>query len=116
MPPAMTLDDAVKLEIYGRLAGTGTAPTAQEVATALALSQDEVTAAFARLHQRRLLVPEPGDAGRIRMAPPFSGIETTFRVRSGGIVYHANCVWDALGIPAAGLTWAFWDPTADHWG
>jgi len=97
----MNLDDTVKLEIYGRLAETGTAPTAREVASALAIPPDEAMAAFARLHQRRLLVPEPGDPSRIRMAPPFSGIETPFRVRSGGIVYHANCVWDALGIPAA---------------
>ena len=97
----MDLDDTVKLEIYGTLARTGAAPTAPEVATTLALPLEEVMAAFARLHERRLLVPEPGDPARIRMAPPFSGIETPFRVRSGGTVYYANCVWDALGIPAA---------------
>jgi len=97
----MDLDDTVKLEIYGTLARTGVAPTTFEVAHALALSPDEVSAAFGRLHQRRLLVPEPGDASRIRMAPPFSGIETPFRVRAGGTTYFANCVWDALGIPAA---------------
>jgi hypothetical protein len=60
-----------------------------------------VEAAFERLHKKRLLVPEPGDASRIRMAPPFSGIETPFRVRVEGKVYYANCAWDALGIPAA---------------
>ena len=97
----MDLDDTVKLEIYGRLALSGTAPTATDVAHALALAPDEVTAAFARLHQRRLLVPEPGDPSRIRMAPPFSGVETSFRVQAGGTTYFANCVWDALGIPAA---------------
>ena len=97
----MDLDDIVKLEIYGTLAGTGNAPTASEVARAVALPLDDVAAAFARLHQRRLLVPEPGDPARIRMAPPFSGIETAFRVRAGDTTYHANCVWDALGIPAA---------------
>ena len=97
----MTLDDTVKLEIYGRLAATGAAPTAQEVANALAIPPDEVSAAFDRLHQRRLLVPEPGDPSRVRMAPPFSGVATPFEVRSDGVLYHANCVWDALGIPAA---------------
>ena len=61
----------------------------------------EVKAAFARLHQKRLLVPEPGDPSRIRMAPPFSGIPTPFPVNVQGKVYYANCVWDALGIPAA---------------
>jgi hypothetical protein len=97
----MSLDDTVKLAVYGRLAETGKAPTAQEVAAALALKPDEVAGAFARLHQRRLLVPEPGDPSRIRMAPPFSGIATPFEVRSDGVLYHANCIWDALGIPAA---------------
>src|SRR5262245_26351362 len=97
----MDLDDTVKLEIYGTLARTGSAPTTGDVARALALPLDDVAAAFARLQQGRLLVPEPGDASRIRMAPPFSGVETAFRVRSGGTTYFANCVWDALGIAAA---------------
>ena len=35
------------------------------------------------------------------MAPPFSGIKTPFLVRVGEKSYYANCVWDALGIPAA---------------
>jgi hypothetical protein len=35
------------------------------------------------------------------MAPPFSGIETPFKVTVQGKDYYANCAWDALGIPAA---------------
>ena len=35
------------------------------------------------------------------MAPPFSGVETPFRVKVQDKVYFANCAWDALGIPAA---------------
>ena len=35
------------------------------------------------------------------MAPPFSGIETAFRVNINSKTYYANCAWDALGIPAA---------------
>ena len=97
----LNLDDTVKLEIYGRLAQLGIAPTVPEVARSLALPIEDVAAAFARLHQRRLLVPEPGDPARIRMAPPFSGVVTPFEVRSDGVLYHANCIWDALGIPAA---------------
>src|SRR4249919_3381112 len=38
---------------------------------------------------------------RIRMAPPFSGVETSFRVKVQDNVYYANCAWDALGIAAA---------------
>src|SRR5262245_35961216 len=103
MPGAarMDFDTSVKLEIYRTLARTGAAPTTSDVARALGVTGDEASAAFARLHAKRLMVPEPGDPSRIRMAPPFSGIPTAFRVRSGGTAYYANCVWDALGIPAA---------------
>jgi len=97
----MELDTQVKLEIYDTLARTGAAPTTSDVARVLAAPVEDVSAAFRRLHERRLLVPEPGDSSRIRMAPPFSGVPTQFRVRVGERRYFANCVWDALGIPAA---------------
>jgi hypothetical protein len=94
-------EDQVKLKIYETIALTTQPPTTFEVAAALAAPLGEVEAAFERLHQRRLLVPEPGDPSRIRMAPPFSGVETPFRVRVGEKAYYANCAWDALGVPAA---------------
>jgi hypothetical protein len=97
----MDFDTHVKIRIYDTIARTGSAPTAQDVAEALTASTQEVAAAFGRLHAKRLLVPEPGDPSRIRMAPPFSGVETAFRVRTRERRYFANCVWDALGIPAA---------------
>ncbi len=97
----MDFDTSVKLSIYEAIARTTRAPTSAEVAAALSASPEEVEAAFERLHQKRLLVPEPGDPSRIRMAPPFSGVETPFRVKVQDKVYHANCAWDALGIPAA---------------
>lgn len=94
-------DTSVKMNIYETIAQTTRAPSSAEVAQALKAPVGEVEAAFERLHMKRLLVPEPGDASRIRMAPPFSGIETPFRVKVRGKVYYANCAWDALGIPAA---------------
>ena len=97
----MDFDTSVKLSIYEAIARTTRAPTSAEVAAALSASPEEVEAAFERLHQKRLLVPEPGDPSRIRMAPPFSGVETPFRVKVQDKVYYANCAWDALGIPAA---------------
>jgi hypothetical protein len=97
----MDFDTAVKMNIYETIAKTTRPPTSAEAAKALNASIEEVEAAFERLHKKRLLVPEPGDPSRIRMAPPFSGVETSFRVRVQGRVYYANCVWDSLGIPAA---------------
>ena len=97
----MDLDTTVKLNIYSTIAETAQAPTAGQVASALNIPLVEVLAAFERLHKKRLLVPEPGDPNRIRMAPPFSGIETSFLVRARGKAYYANCAWDALGVSAA---------------
>jgi hypothetical protein len=95
------LDTTVKLHIYRAIAETTKAPSAAEVARDLGVGAPEVEAAFGRLYGRRLLVLEPGDPTRIRMAPPFSGIETAFPVEVRGRRYYANCVWDALGVPAA---------------
>jgi hypothetical protein len=91
----------VKLAIYRALADTTLAPTAGDLAAEMRLPERDVLEAFSRLHKKRLLVPEPGDPTRIRMAPPFSGIPTPFPVDSRGRRYYANCVWDAYGIPAA---------------
>ena len=95
------LETKVKLTIYGITAETGRVPNSLEVARKIDLDQADVLDAFARLHAKRLLVPEPGDPSRIRMAPPFSGIATAFPVDANGKRYYANCVWDAYGIAAA---------------
>lgn len=97
----LDFDTTVKLRIYEVIAETTRAPSSLEVAEALNSSVREVEAAFRRLYQKRLLVLEPGDASKIRMAPPFSGVATPFLVKVRGKSYYANCVWDALGIPAA---------------
>jgi hypothetical protein len=99
--PQDDLDTTVKLAIYRITADTGSIPNAIEIARATGFSKDDVLSAFNRLHDKRLLVPEPGDPMRIRMAPPFSGIPTLFPVDARNRRYYANCVWDAYGIAAA---------------
>ena len=94
-------ETSVKLAIYSITAETGRVPNSSEIARKIDLDEAEVLAAFALLHAKRLLVPEPNDPTRIRMAPPFSGIETAFPVEALGKRYYANCVWDAFGIAAA---------------
>jgi hypothetical protein len=95
------LDLKVKLALYQITADTGAVPDAAAVARTINLSDLEVRAAFVRLQSKRLLVPEPGDPCRIRMAPPFSGVPTAFPVQARGKRYFANCIWDAYGIAAA---------------
>ena len=98
---AMDFDTEGKLKIYSVIAETTRPPTSHEVAQGLGSSVEEVEAAFQRLYQKRLLVLEPGNPSKIRMAPPFSGIETPFLVKVKEKSYYANCAWDALAIPAA---------------
>jgi len=99
--PFDDVDTKIKLVVYRLTAESGSVPTSAEIAQATDLSDADVRAAFARLHANRLLVPEPNDPSRIRMAPPFSGIPTAFPVEARGKRYFANCVWDAYGIAAA---------------
>jgi|SRR5689334_8817986 len=99
--PEHDLDTQIKLAIYEMIAETGKVPTSLQVSAKINFAEDEVLAAFRRLHAQRLLLPEPGDPRRIRMAPPFSGVPTRFPVEAKGRQYYANCVWDAYGIAAA---------------
>jgi hypothetical protein len=97
----MDFDIAVKMAIYKLTAKRGKIPNSTEVSNELGVSNEDVKDAFERLYALRLLVLEPDDRSKIRMAPPFSGIETSFRVEVDGKSYYANCVWDAFGVAAA---------------
>ena len=79
---AEDLDTTVKLAVYRITAESGAVPMSADIALATNIAEDDVRAAFARLHAKRLLVPGPGNPSRIRMAPPFSGIPTAFPVEA----------------------------------
>jgi hypothetical protein len=96
----MDLDTRIKLAIYAHFAETGRGPSPQAVAERAGTDVPEVLRAYPRLRAQRVLALET-DGSSIRMAPPFSGVPTQHRVRVGAVEYHANCAWDALGIPAA---------------
>ena len=97
----MDFDTSVKLNIYETIAETAKMPTSGNVAQSMGSSIADVEQAFQRLCEKRLLVLEPGSSSQIRMAPPFSGIETQHKVKIADKVYFANCAWDAFGIAAA---------------
>ncbi len=96
----LNFDLDVRSAIYRHFADTGRAPALADIAAATGAAGVEVREAYARLYEKRMLVLMP-DAESIRMAPPFSGIETQHRVRANGLEYFANCAWDSFGIPAA---------------
>jgi len=59
-----------------------------------------VIAGWERLHAQHALVLDPV-TGDIRMANPFSGVPTGYRVCAAGRWWYGNCAWDAFGICAA---------------
>ena len=96
--PASDFDARVRLAVLeGFLRGQR--PSVASVASVVAAPASDVSAAFERLAAGRAFVLAPGTHD-LRMAAPFSAVQTDFRVRVGERSYYANCVWDALGIPA----------------
>ena len=90
----------LRLQIYRRWIATGRAPAVDELSAAM---QGDVTQGLDQLAEANTIVLEPvikRGTRIIRMAHPFSGVPTAYRVHSGGIFYWANCAWDCLGIAA----------------
>jgi alkylmercury lyase-like protein len=96
----MDFDLELKSAIYRHFVTQGSAPAVEDLSHLLERSPGEILEGFQRLAAKRMLVLMP-DGTTIRMAPPFSGIETQHRVRAQGVEYFANCAWDAFGIVAA---------------
>lgn len=94
------LDWTVRSFVYAFLVDRARPPTVAETAAGLGIVEDRARAAYRALDRRHALFLEPGGEA-IRMAYPFSGVPTPFRVRANGRAYWANCAWDAFGIPAA---------------
>ena len=92
----MNIETTVKLQIYNTIVETTETPTTTEVASALGSEIAEIAEAFSNLSNKRLLVLEPSDPNKIRMAPPFSGIKTIHRVKMGIKSYFANCAVPVL--------------------
>ena len=86
--------------IYSHIADTTRPPSVDETATHFGISKEEASELYKELHNRHALFLDV-DKVAIRMANPFSGIPTDFKVHANGRTYFANCAWDMLGIPAA---------------
>ena len=90
----------VRAFVYNHFADTTHPPRVEDAARHFNIEIEEVSALYKELHNRHALFLEP-ETLTIRMANPFSGIPTDFRVHTNGKTYFANCAWDMLGIPAA---------------
>ncbi len=92
------MDSEVRTVVYDLTMREGAPPTAERVAAALGVSSKQVAEAFRSLADAHMLVLQT--TGEILMAGPFSAVPTPFPVTLKGVSCYANCIWDALGIPA----------------
>jgi len=92
-------DGRVRLAVYGHFIDTGARPGVGDLSQRLGLSPEAVKDSLRRLGSQRVLVLEEGSTD-IRMAMPFSGVPTGYRVETPLGGWWANCAWDALGIAA----------------
>jgi hypothetical protein len=98
-PSPAAFDAAARAQIYEHIIEKGRIPSLPELAGALAQPEAETRASLQRLADAHMLVLAP-DSDEIIMANPFSAIASPFAVTVDGRVFYANCIWDALGIPA----------------
>jgi len=92
-------DLTIRHAVFQHFIQSGQAPASAQLAAEFKLSPEEVQAAFLRLAQNHMLVLR-SDSPEILMAHPFSAVPTDYPVSSGDLTWWANCIWDALGIPA----------------
>lgn len=95
-----TLDQQVRVHVYGEALATGKVPRPAAIASALGAPQEAVEASIQRLAQNRVWFLAPGTSN-IWAANPFCAIPSNFKVEALGRTYWGVCIWDALGIPAA---------------
>jgi alkylmercury lyase-like protein len=86
--------------VYNHFADTTHPPSVEETATHFHISTEEASEYYKELNNRHAFFLDPGTLN-IRMASPFSGVPTDFKVHANGRSYYASCAWEMLGIPAA---------------
>jgi hypothetical protein len=86
--------------VYSHFVEMTRPPSVEETATHFNINNEEARDLYLELHNRHAFFLDL-ETLKIRMANPFSGIPTDFKVHANGKIYFANCAWDMLGIPAA---------------
>ena len=92
------VDRSLRRYIYRHFIRRGRAPLVKEMAAALSAPMRQVRAGLKRLAQTHAFVLQ--ETGELWRAAPFSTVPTSFPVQAGRRRWWANCIWDALGIPA----------------
>jgi hypothetical protein len=93
------MNGAVRAHIYQHFRDNAAAPSANDIAAALDMSNEGVTRALDELAGSHAIVLQPGTHD-IWMAHPFSGIPTDYIATVGERTWYANCGWDSVAILA----------------
>lgn len=91
-------DAQVRLFVYRFMLRQQTSPTVRDIAAGLRFPVTKVRSALSRLSESHAFMQQ--DNGELWRVAPFSCIPTAFPVTVGKRTWFANCIWDALGIPA----------------
>ena len=99
------MEARLRLAVYEHFRKVGAPPELSALADELGAAPESVPKAALRLHDLHALVlaPDRSDPSRggiaVRMAHPFSGVETAYTVATPVGDYPVNCAWDALALP-----------------
>lgn len=92
-------DWRVRAHIYAAFGRSGKAPSVDDLAALTGTSVERVKGSLLELHAAHELAARDGGDG-VWMAHPFSAVVTDYPVTTPDVTCHANCAWDALGVPA----------------
>jgi Alkylmercury lyase len=98
MPRPNNFDSRLRLFVYRQMIRTGKCPAVADMAKSLKVSAKSIRASLARLSETHAFMQQ--EDGELWRVAPFSAIPTAFPVTVGRRSWFANCIWDALGIPA----------------
>jgi hypothetical protein len=91
-----TMNDSLLWQIrhfvYSHFADTTHAPSVNETAAHFNISISEASEYYKELHNRHAFFLDL-ETLTVRMANPFSGIPTDFKVHANDKTYYANCAW-----------------------
>ena len=96
--PNSDFDHRLRLFVYRQMIHTGKCPSVAEMAKSLKSSTKSIRASLSRLSESHAFMQQ--ENGELWRVAPFSAIATPFPVTIGKRLWFANCIWDALGIPA----------------
>jgi Alkylmercury lyase len=93
-----SLDARLRRYIYQHFIHNMRAPQIAELSDKFPVGRRAIRSSLGRLAASHAILT--AENGEIWRAAPFSAVPTAFPVRAGRRLWWANCIWDALGIPA----------------